>query len=173
MIRKLRRWLRRKAGKRVLVGLLVLLFAVAIVGQLLGWWSGILRNLQGTVIPSQIVTTSFEATAMGNRVMLTWETEIEENNQGFDLFRHEGGPFIRLNQDLIPSKALEGSEGALYTFIDNNVVAGTEYNYWIESVDRYGFRENQGHLIIEVQPPGASPILPEDIFLPLVLGNSP
>jgi hypothetical protein len=45
MIRKLERWLRRKAGKRVLVGLVVLLFVAAIVGQLLGWWSGILRNL--------------------------------------------------------------------------------------------------------------------------------
>jgi hypothetical protein len=140
------------------------------VGQLLGWWSGILRNLQGTIIPSQVVTTSFEAVVMGDEVMLTWETEIEQNNQGFDLFRHEGGPFIRLNQDLVPSK---GAEGALYTFIDNNVVAGTEYNYWIESVDRYGFRENQGHLIIEVQPSGSGPTLSEDIFLPLVLANSP
>jgi hypothetical protein len=110
---------------------------------------------------------------MDDKVMLTWKTEIEQNNQGFDLFRHEGGPFIRLNQDLIPSKAVEGSEGALYTFVDNNVVAGTEYNYWIESVDRYGFRENQGHLVIEVQflDPGA--VSADFIFLPLMFTNSP
>jgi hypothetical protein len=172
MIKKLQRWLRRKTGKRVIVVILVLLFVTTIVGQLLGWWSGILRNLQGTIIPTQVVTASFEAVVVDGKVVLTWETETEQNNQGFDLFRHEGGPFIRLNQDLIPSKVSEGSEGASYMFVDSSAVAGTEYNYWIESVDRYGFRENQGHLVIEVQysEPGA---ISNVIFLPLVLSNSP
>ena len=170
MIRKLNRWLRGKTGRWAIAVILVLLFVVTIVGQLLGWWAGILRNLQGTIIPTQVVTTYFEAVVVDGKVVLTWETEIEQNNQGFDLYRHEGGPFIRLNQDLIPSK---GPEGALYEFVDSSVVAGTEYHYWIESVDRYGFRENQGDLVIEVQYLGPGPVSSHSVFLPLVLANSP
>jgi hypothetical protein len=171
MVKKLGRWLRGKTGKRALVGFLILFFAVAVVGQLLGWWSGILRSLQGTIIPTKVVTNSFEAAVLNGEVVLTWETEIEQNIQGFDIYRHEGGPFIRVNQDLIPSQASDESTGASYSFVDGNVVAGTEYTYWIESVDRYGFRENQGNLVIEVQYLEPGPTPSESIFLPLILGH--
>jgi hypothetical protein len=50
MSSKLSRWLRSKAGTRTIVGVVAVLAVVAIVGQLLGWWAGLVDLLSGTVV---------------------------------------------------------------------------------------------------------------------------
>jgi hypothetical protein len=130
---------------------------------------------QGPVIDgvylSEVTLDSFTATWAGSQVMVDWKTEVERYNAGFNLYRavHDTHPFIRLNRALIPSQAL-GPGGAVYEFGDACGAAGTEYDYWLESVDIQGLPRYLG--TISAQPaagdPAASPGQPCRVLLPQV-----
>jgi hypothetical protein len=131
---------------------------------------GIYRLLLATVgfYPSEVTLASFEAAVMADRVLLTWETEVERYVEGFDLYRVEHGDasFVRLNQDLIPSTAPEGPAGASYGFVDTSAVTGTTYHYWIEYLDLNGLREECGYITVEV--PLVRNTWSSHVFLPLI-----
>ena len=59
---------------------------------------------------------------------------------GFNLFRstNPDGKRVRLNADLIPSKAPGGIIGASYEYLDKDVQAGQKYYYWLEFIDTQG-----------------------------------
>jgi hypothetical protein len=71
--------------------------------------------------------------------MLTWTTETETNNAGFNLYRSESedGAYIKLNDSLIPSKG-SSTQGASYEFIDTNVQNRKTYYYKLEDIDTNG-----------------------------------
>lgn len=171
-----RRWMRSKTTRRALVGLLVGLALVLIAGQLLGWWPAILDSLRGTagvqgVNPSQVTLAYFGGEASGSQATLLWETEIEINNQGFNLYRspQAGEPFIQINGDLIPSQAQGGPSGATYQFVDLPPTPGT-IQYRLESVDGQGLTIYLGDTTVELSLPSSPPQpgMAQRLFLPLV-----
>jgi len=84
-----------------------------------------------TLTPTEPATivTRFEATATDTMVEITWETSREVNSKGFYVYRFAAG-----NIDFIPITSLissKGEQGGLYTFIDEDVVVGQEYQYYL------------------------------------------
>lgn len=83
----------------------------------------------------------FEATEADGKITLAWETTTETNNAGFHLDRSEAvdGLKTQVNTELIPSLVPPGSpSGAVYEFVDSDVIAGTTYYYWLEGVGSCG-----------------------------------
>ena len=72
-------------------------------------------------------------------VIVEWSTESEVNEAGFNLYRSErpDGPYIRLNQDLIPASS-DPLRGGTYTYTDTAVTAGSRYYYRLEDVELDG-----------------------------------
>ena len=170
------RWLRSKAGKGALAGLFAVLLIVLVAGQLLGWWPALADVLRGTagvqgVQPSQVVLTYFGGEAATSQVTAFWETEIEVNNQGFNLYRSEPatGAFVQLNSDLIASQAQGGPAGASYQFVDPAPPGGA-VEYRLESLDAQGMTTYLGATIVEVDQPDVPPQSPTThrLFLPLI-----
>jgi hypothetical protein len=92
-------------------------------------------NFAPQEVPTAITLASFTATSLGDEVLLAWETTMEIDNVGFNLYRSESiyGPRTRINDTLIPSQA-SGLSGATYTFVDDDVVIGRRYFYWLEDI---------------------------------------
>jgi len=80
---------------------------------------------------------SFEADQTPEGVLLNWETATEVDNLGFNLYRAEqvDGQKIQINPNLILSKTIGGTSGAVYEYLDAGVVSGVDYFYWLEDVD--------------------------------------
>jgi hypothetical protein len=87
----------------------------------------------------EVVLASFAATAAPGQIVLGWETEIELNNRGFNLYRVQQHSYelIKLNSALIASQA-SGGQGAAYEFVDTSGMPGSRYDYLLESVDMQG-----------------------------------
>ncbi|NQT82938.1 hypothetical protein HQ563_07940 [bacterium] len=85
--------------------------------------------------------TSLNATGLPDRVLVEWETDTEIDTVGFNVLRsetpEEPGPWVRLNQSLIPSLG-SSWEGASYTFQDEERNPGTVFWYCVEEVNTGG-----------------------------------
>ena len=83
--------------------------------------------------------SGINATPSNGSVVITWTTESEIDNAGFNIYRSssEDGGYVNINDDLIPA---EGSptEGASYSFVDENVQNRATYFYKLEDVDING-----------------------------------
>jgi hypothetical protein len=90
-------------------------------------------------VPTLITLSSFTATPSGRKVTLSWTTESEIDNAGFNLYRAESedGKYVKINDSLIPA---EGSttQGATYQFVDDNVKNRNTYYYKLEDLDLDG-----------------------------------
>ncbi len=82
----------------------------------------------------------FSAQAAGDGVMLTWETVSELDVLGFNLYdaASTGGPWTRLNPQLIPSQSPGSSAGATYRWYEADVTLGSARWYRLESVSSDG-----------------------------------
>jgi len=80
---------------------------------------------------------SFDAEQTPEGVLLGWETATEVENLGFNLYRAESvdGPKTQINPNLILSKSIGGTAGAVYEYLDAGVTNGADYFYWLEDVD--------------------------------------
>ena len=89
--------------------------------------------------PTVIKLSSFTATKSYRKVILSWITESEIDNAGFNLYRAESedGEYVKINPSLIPA---EGSptQGASYQYVDENVKNRTTYYYKLEDIDLNG-----------------------------------
>jgi hypothetical protein len=76
-------------------------------------------------------------TAKGKK--LTWVTESEIDNSGFNIWRAdaEAGPYVQLNDEIIPAKG-SAVQGAKYTFTDKTAQGKNTYFYELEDIDVYG-----------------------------------
>jgi uncharacterized protein (DUF362 family) len=110
--------------------------------------------------PTAVDLVSFTASAQGNTILLGWETATEIDTLGFNLYRGvtPSSASLRLNEDPIPSKAPGSLYGATYTWLDENIVPGIRYYYWLQDVGNYGVTALHG----PVQTAG------HWIYLPLV-----
>lgn len=90
----------------------------------------------GPVDPTlPVVLSSFTAVLTAqNYVQLNWITESETNMLGFRVYRSETDtPDLLITPIMIG--ATNTSSTQHYSVTDNEVVVGTTYNYWLETVD--------------------------------------
>ncbi len=94
--------------------------------------------------PTLIELSTFIATPGSHNVTLTWETDSEIDNAGFNIYRAMGdGDYRKINGALIPA---EGSPtwGASYSFTDTAVQNRKTYHYTLEDVDLNGVSTMHG-----------------------------
>ncbi len=78
---------------------------------------------------------SLTATATPGRVAVDWETAIETDTLGFNLYRADaGGEWTRLNAAMIPSAAPGSPFGASYRYSDATAARGASYLYRVAGV---------------------------------------
>ena len=96
---------------------------------------------RGGALPVELSSFSVKRHEAG-AVILTWSTESEVDNAGFNLRRSEKreGGFTLLNAALIAGAGTTG-ERQTYTFTDTSAKPGIEYYYQIEEVAFDGKRE--------------------------------
>ena len=90
--------------------------------------------------PTAVTLAGFEASIPVEGILLTWETALEIDVLGFNLYRAESeeGERLQINSELIPAQAMGGIGGAAYTFHDPSAQPGTLYFYWLEIVQIEG-----------------------------------
>lgn len=106
--------------------------------------------------PLAVDLASFAASAADGSVTLTWETVSETSHAGFNLYRGESaeGPWVKLNEALIPAATPGAAQGNLYTWTDGATTPGTHW-YMLEDVDLNGTPTQHDPVSIEVTAPTA------------------
>jgi uncharacterized repeat protein (TIGR01451 family) len=95
--------------------------------------------------PTAIRLAGFEATPQdapqgAAAILITWETAMELDNVGFNLYRSTAaaGPYTRLNATLIPPQFPGEIMGGYYEWLDTDVQPGVTYFYKLEDIDIKG-----------------------------------
>jgi hypothetical protein len=96
--------------------------------------------------PTAADIQSFDAVLRVDAGLVIWQTLIEFDNLGFNIYRAESpeGLAIKVNDLLIPSQTFGSLFGAAYTYLDSSAVYGESYFYWLESVSLDGSRNRYG-----------------------------
>jgi hypothetical protein len=122
-----------------------------------GYWSGALP-------PTAVMLASFTATRRDGAIAVAWETASETALEGFHVYRQATeGELVRLNEALIPCQKPGSPAGASYEFVDEAVVPGVTYWYWLDVVDNHSGATRHGPVMATV-PAGPA----HRIYLPLV-----
>jgi hypothetical protein len=81
-----------------------------------------------------VTLKSFSAAYDGRSVLVKWETGVELNNLGFNVYRSAlaKGPRIKVNKTLIPGMGT--SQGQQYQLRDSVPFPALTYYYWLEDV---------------------------------------
>ena len=95
--------------------------------------------------PNAVDLHTFVARPTPFGIVLEWETAVEIETLGFNLYRSDGGlqgkrgiTEVRLNDSVIFSQAPDSMVGARYQWVDYSARSGLEYTYWLEDVDDRG-----------------------------------
>ncbi|MBN1261789.1 MAG: hypothetical protein JXB35_14020 [Anaerolineae bacterium] len=114
----------------------------------------------GTV-PLAVTLAAFDAVPQDGAVVVTWETALEVNTLGFNLYRAdtESGARVRLNNNLIPTQHPGMSVGGAYSWVDATVVPGGSYFYWLEELDAGNTLTLHGPVTAEAAGPSAVKVL--------------
>ncbi|MDZ7271761.1 MAG: T9SS type A sorting domain-containing protein [candidate division KSB1 bacterium] len=82
---------------------------------------------------------AFQATRVNGGVRLTWVTQSETENRGFEVRRAtaENGPYARINRELIRGAGTT-SERHEYVYHDGNAAPDTAYYYMLADIDFAG-----------------------------------
>lgn len=105
--------------------------------------------------PTAVVLASFVAALRGQQIMLTWETVSEIDNLGFNVLRSQNPANPETLVAFVPSQAPGASQGFVYRWLDEDVIAGNTYYYWLEDVDVSGATTLHGPVSTTVQAPSA------------------
>lgn len=89
---------------------------------------------------SAVSLLSFQAIPYNAKVDVRWETNVERNHLGFNIYRTTDGSsrFQQVNKELIRNLKTSTSNRGSYRFIDNDVVNDRNYYYYLEDVDING-----------------------------------
>jgi len=90
-----------------------------------------------------------DAVQSKDKVLVTWQTDFESDNLGFDLYRELDGVRTKINRKLIAGSALRSRKddrraGYSYRFRDKLPSANALAQYWLEDVDLNGTRTLHG-----------------------------
>jgi len=115
-------------------------------------------------VPTAVTLRAFYVEAVnGRRVTLAWETETEQDNFAFRLYRAPSNDFARAEYIGSVPAAMSGASGARYTF-DDLVPDDGIWWYWLADVDTAG-RET-----VHTPPVRAVVgLVPYRVWLPLVM----
>jgi hypothetical protein len=107
--------------------------------------------------PTAVTLASFTAEWDGGEVLVAWETALEIDTVGFNLWRSTAldGEYERVNAALIPSASPGGVWGGSYAYADADVALGTTYYYKLEEVEIDGARDWYGPISTGVEAPTA------------------
>jgi len=150
------------------IGTQVTLYAAADTGSVFTGWSGAgcsgtgdcIVSIDGSMsvtaefqVQTLITLSSFTSAAKAGQIILTWVTESEIDNAGFNIYRatSENGEYIKINDSLITAKGSPVQDAA-YEFVDKGVKNGRTYYYKLEDIDLSGKSTLHG-------PVGATPRL--------------
>jgi hypothetical protein len=120
--------------------------------------NGEVEDYAFNITPTAVTLADFYAEQVSDFVRLTWETNSELNNRGFNLFRglSAAGPDRQLNETLIPSQSQGSPGGFIYTWDDHaDLAAGATYFYWVEDVDLAGATTMHGPVSVDFTSPTA------------------
>jgi hypothetical protein len=110
--------------------------------------------------PTAVTLTSFTAAPQAGGILVAWEIAIEIDNVGFNLYRSTSpaGPYVQINDTLIPSQFPGSVFGATYTWLDEDVESGTTHYYKLEDIEVGGVHTFHG-------PIAAQPTVPTALVL--------
>lgn len=96
--------------------------------------------------PLNVTLASLTAAPQQEHILVTWETVVELDNLGFNVWRGSSpdAPDTQLNASLIPSQAPGSGQGSAYEWEDTEVEAGVTYYYWLEALDVNGLTTRHG-----------------------------
>ena len=102
--------------------------------------NGEVEDYQWNFTSAAVDLTSFTATPAAGGMVVAWESASEIDNLGYNLYRSVTPSAMgeRLNSELIASQAPGSATGFEYEWVDETVVAGTTYYYWLEGVSLTG-----------------------------------
>ena len=107
-------------------------------------FSGFLLGQTGNP-PTVVTLSAFSAEWTGDEVAVTWETVMEIDTVGFNMWRStDGGAYERVNAGLIPAVAPGGVMGGTYEYVDADVTPGETYAYKLEELETSGARNWYG-----------------------------
>lgn len=100
-------------------------------------------TMSSTDDPLAVQATSFAAKGDYDKVTLTWKTQSEVNNAGFNILREDpGASSFKLIAGYATDEDLKGlgtkTSGRDYSFTDTKVKSGSTYQYKIQSVSTDG-----------------------------------
>jgi len=98
------------------------------------------------VTGTAVELNAFSATSAEAGVEISWETASEVDNLGFNLYRASSPIAMKqkLNESMIPSKAIGSTAGSVYTYLDEGLLATGKFFYWLESIDLSGSTDLYG-----------------------------
>jgi len=95
--------------------------------------------------PTAVTLSAFSAEWAGDEVVVAWETAMEIDTAGFNLWRStDGGAYEQVNASLIPAAAPGGVMGGTYEYVDADVTPGETYFYKLEELEVSGARNWYG-----------------------------
>jgi hypothetical protein len=104
----------------------------------------------GSFGPTVINLSSFTATPKAGKVIVEWTTTSEIDNAGFNIYRAESekGEYLKINSSLIPAEG-NGTSGATYQYVDNEVRNRKTHYYKLEDIDLNGTSTMHGPVSAE------------------------
>jgi len=123
-------------------------------------------SISDNALPVQL--SVFTATNTMNGVLISWRTESELDNIGFNLYRSdiEGGKYTKINTKLIQGAGTDGNLND-YLFTDDNVVFGKTYFYYLENVDAAGVKNQSETIKTETIEIEKVVVMPHKVFKPM------
>jgi hypothetical protein len=115
-------------------------------------------NITGTLIgdgtqcsqlPLPVELVSFNAKAVKNIVELTWKTDTEMNNFGFEIERKSSNNWLKIG--FIEGNGNSNSPKE-YKFIDSNPLGGSKFLYRLKQIDNDGQFEYSSEIEIQLVP---------------------
>ncbi len=148
---------------------MLIIFELKNVSSFSEWTVG---TLDDTPLP--VTLSSFTANFISNSSILSWVTQSEINNAGWNIYRSENnslGDAEKINQLLIAGNGTT-SEVSEYSYIDQTEFQyGKTYYYWLESIDYANHSILHGPVSVEI--PEQETSIPEISDLTKLGGNYP
>jgi len=102
----------------------------------------------------------FEATAQpeSGRILVAWETATEMDTTGFELYRAESASPASWGDPVFLATAMGDTfTGAIYEYVDLNVVAGVIYHYQLKEITSSGSSVLLGQVSAVIDVPAGTP----------------
>ena len=118
--------------------------------------NGEVEDYQQSSAPTAVTLISFAAGRDGNTVSVKWETALEIDTVGFNLWRSaSGGKYEQVNASLIPPASPGSVLGGVYEVFDTAIPSGEDYAYKLEEVETGGAVNWYGPVSITANEPTA------------------